>query len=324
MKPDLSGAGDNPSPLTPRPSLLGAARFDGLAQQYAKFRPSYPAELFHRLRELLDAAALRRAPLIVDVGCGTGISTRLLREAFPASLAPGRRKATGEGQHAAERTADVPRILGIEPSPDMRSQAEATTLPDAGIEYIAAAAESLPLADGSAALILAAQAAHWFDRPRFYREAARVLVSGGLLALAFNNRRWQESPFMDEHERLLERLSPGYTRMYREIDFIAEAAATGLFAPGERQEFHREATLTLDQWLGFCSSTTYVRRAVEAVGCEKIESEIRAIAERHRRTDGTLNVPYRTDLFTCRRADPSCRHEPVSSAHPAKTNIEQV
>ena len=81
---------------------------------------------------------------------------------------------------------------------------------------------------------MAAQAAHWFDRPRFYREAARVLDGRGLLALVFNCRLWQESPFMEEHERLLERLSPGYTRRYREIDFLAEAAATGLFAPGQR------------------------------------------------------------------------------------------
>ena len=120
--------------------------FEGLAQQYAQFRPSYPAELFRRLRELLDPATLRRAPLLIDVGCGTGISTRLLREAFPVSLGPVGSKIEGEGKLAAKGTADGPRIVGIEPSPDMRAQAEATTPPDAGIDYIAAAAEALPLA----------------------------------------------------------------------------------------------------------------------------------------------------------------------------------
>ena len=128
-----------------------------------------------------------------------------------------------------------------------------------------------------------------------------MLVEQGLLALAFNCRLWQQSAFLDEHECLLERLSPGYTRMYREIDFIAEATESELFAPGQRQQFPWEATLTLDQWLGFNRSTTYVRRAAEAHGQEAVETEIRAVAEGHLCADGTLIVPYRTDLFSFRR-----------------------
>ena len=246
--------------------------------------------MFVRLRELIGEDSLRRAPLLVDVGCGTGISTRLLCGTFalPSPLSPGGRGAGGAG---------APRVIGLEPSPDMRAQAVVTTPPEAGIEYIAAAAESLPLADDSAALILAAQSAHWFDRPRFCREAARVVVEQGLVALVFNCRVWQQSAFLDEHERLLERLSPDYTRKYREIDFLAEANATGLFAPGRRDEFFWEAALTLDQWLGFNRSTTYVRRATEAHGQEAVEAEIVAVAKRHLRPDSTLSVPYRTDLF---------------------------
>lgn len=282
------------APLNSQPPSLAAPRFEGLAQQYAQFRPSYPAAMFERLRELVGEDTLRGAPLLVDVGCGTGISTRLLRETFarPTPHSLGGREAGGERE---------PRVVGLEPSPDMRRQAEAMTSPQAGIQYIAAAAESLPLADGSAALIISAQAAHWFDRPRFYREAARVLVERGFLALAFNCRLWQVSDFMDEHERVLERLSPSYTRMYREIDFLAEAAQSGVFAPGERQEFFWEAALTLEQWLGFNRSTTYVRRAAEAHGQEAVEAQIIAVAERHLSSDRMLSVPYRTDLFAFQR-----------------------
>jgi SAM-dependent methyltransferase len=183
----------------------------------------------------------------------------------------------------------------------MRTQAQTTTSPEAGIQYLDGTAESIPFGDGTAALIMAAQAAHWFDQLRFAREASRVLTESGIVALLFNSRVWQNSAFLDEHERLLERLSPGYTRTYREIDFLAAAAATGLFLHGRRDEFLWEAALTLDQWLGFCRSTTYVRRAAEAHGQEMVEAQIIAIADRHLRAEGTLSVPYRTDLFAFQR-----------------------
>lgn len=44
-------------------------------------------------------------------------------------------------------------------------------------------AEELPLADGSADLVSAMSAFHWFDRARFLQEAHRVLKPGGCLAL---------------------------------------------------------------------------------------------------------------------------------------------
>ena len=44
-------------------------------------------------------------------------------------------------------------------------------------------AEEAPLADGSVSLVAAAQALHWFDRARFWEEARRVLVPGGVIAV---------------------------------------------------------------------------------------------------------------------------------------------
>jgi len=44
-------------------------------------------------------------------------------------------------------------------------------------------AEDLPFADGSADLVTAMSAFHWFDRPRFLQEAHRILKPRGCLAL---------------------------------------------------------------------------------------------------------------------------------------------
>ena len=59
----MSAAGNNP-----------VGRFSGLADAYARHRPSYPDEA---VRAVIARANLGRASLLVDVGCGTGISARL-------------------------------------------------------------------------------------------------------------------------------------------------------------------------------------------------------------------------------------------------------
>jgi SAM-dependent methyltransferase len=51
------------------------------------------------------------------------------------------------------------------------------------VRYAASLAEQLPLRDHGAALVAAAQAAHWFDFDRFHAECRRVLVPGGVVAL---------------------------------------------------------------------------------------------------------------------------------------------
>src|SRR5262245_6344278 len=71
-------------------------RFSGLAEGYAKYRPSYPAAA---LDFIVTHCDLGPHALLVDVGCGTGISSRLF----------------------AERGV---RVLGIDPNDEMRRQAE--------------------------------------------------------------------------------------------------------------------------------------------------------------------------------------------------------
>jgi SAM-dependent methyltransferase len=261
--------------------MANVSRFDGLAQNYAQFRPSYPAAIFERFRAMIAPAALESGPLLIDVGCGTGISTRLLRAAF--SLPP------------------ELRVVGVEPSDEMRAQAIDGTAAAERIEYLPGVAESLPFADGSAAVVMAAQAAHWFDRPRFYAEAGRVLAPGGIVALVYNNRRWQDDSFQEDYERLVERLSPGYRRAYRDFAFAAEIQSTGLFAPAQESHVDWQRPTTRDEFLGMSFSTTYIAKAIEASSREAIEAEINSLWAKHLKASEILSVPYRTELFAARR-----------------------
>jgi SAM-dependent methyltransferase len=204
--------------------------FDQGASAYARFRPEYPPEL----AAFLAAAAPDRR-LAVDVGCGNGQLTRLLAPCFD-------------------------QVVGIDPSADQIAHAQ----PAAHVAYRCAPAERIPLADGSASLVTAAQAAHWFDLPAFYGEVRRIgrpgtivaLVSYGVLELGpMLDARFQAfyrdeiGPFWPPQRQLVD---TGYAT----IDFPFEEL------PQPAMAIHRQ--WPLPQLLGYLTTWSAVRSAREA------------------------------------------------------------
>ncbi|WP_067609238.1 class I SAM-dependent methyltransferase [Nocardiopsis listeri] len=247
--------------------------FTGLTEDYRAHRPGYPPEVLDLLRgHVLDGVTDPR--LLIDVGSGTGISTRALRAAF------------GPG----------PRIVGAEPGHDMRATA---TDEGGGVEYVNARAEEIPFPDASVALVLTAQAVHWFDRPAFFAEAVRLLEPGGTLAVLSNDRDLR-SAFVDEHERLLERYSPGYDRHYRSYDLVGELSATDGLTGTAEHTFDWTRELTLDGYLGMAMSSSRTAAAAREIGQDRLRTELRAIADHHF-PDGPVLVPYTTRLALARR-----------------------
>ncbi len=100
-----------------------------------------------------------------------------------ATVAPGRGLAldvgTGNGQAAVALAAHFEAVVATEPSAAQLAEARA----HARVTYRSEPAEAMSLASGSADLVVASQAAHWFDWPRFTAEAVRVLRPGGVLAV---------------------------------------------------------------------------------------------------------------------------------------------
>ncbi|MEU2246790.1 class I SAM-dependent methyltransferase [Streptomyces sp. NPDC019224] len=133
-----------------------ALSFDRAAAQYAAARPGYPDALFEAVEDM--AGRLLRGARILDVGAGTGISTRRLRD----------------------RGA---RVVAVEPGPGMAAELR-RGLPD--VPLVRGDGNRLPFADGTADLITYAQSWHWTDPARSAAEARRVLRPGGALALWWN------------------------------------------------------------------------------------------------------------------------------------------
>jgi SAM-dependent methyltransferase len=130
-----------------------ANRFSGFADLYDTVRPVPPTELADVITRY---AGDQRPAVVVDLGCGTGLSTR-----WAASWAS--------------------QVVGVEPSDDMRVRAAAVTdLPN--VCYVAGWSSATDLAGGSADIVLAVQALHWMEPSSTFTEVARILRPGGVFA----------------------------------------------------------------------------------------------------------------------------------------------
>ena len=141
-----------------QPHLQGnVERFSGFADRYDAYRPTPPTIIVDILTQL---AGTHRPELVVDLGSGTGLST---------SIWTGRAEA----------------VVGIEPSADMRRQAEARTasLPTSGaITYQDGFASATGLPDGYADIVTCSQSLHWMEPDPTFAEVARILRPGGVFA----------------------------------------------------------------------------------------------------------------------------------------------
>lgn len=123
--------------------------FSSEAVDYARFRPSYPPALFAWL-----AAAAPGRTVAVDV-------------------------ATGNGQAALGLADHFQHVIALDASAAQVAEAPSR----ANVTYGVAPAEATGLEAGSADLLTAAQAFHWFQHEPFFAEARRILRPAGLLAV---------------------------------------------------------------------------------------------------------------------------------------------
>ncbi|MEQ1663571.1 MAG: class I SAM-dependent methyltransferase [Thiobacillus sp.] len=87
--------------------------------------------------------------------------------------------ATGNGQAALALAEHFNRVIGTDASAEQISHAALHPK----LHYRVSTAEQSSLPGRSLDLVTVAQAAHWFDLPRFYDEAARVLKPNGVIAI---------------------------------------------------------------------------------------------------------------------------------------------
>lgn len=204
---------------------------ESAAERYARERPYVHPTVVRRIAPLVGA--VERA---LDVGCGTGMSTR--------ALAPIARV-----------------VVGVDPSLGMLACAESS----AEIRYAVATAEVLPFDADTFDLLTAGLAFHWFDRARFLPEAARVLRPAGWMTIynSWFGGAMRENPAFAEwlRSRFLERF-PTPPRN-REPLSMEELAAHG-FELIDEGRYEHDVRMSPERLVGYLTTQTNIIAALEA------------------------------------------------------------
>ncbi|MCX2975731.1 class I SAM-dependent methyltransferase [Halieaceae bacterium IMCC8485] len=179
--------------------------FSKQSMGYSQYRPDYPGELFRYL-----------AGLVVENNTVWDC-------------------ATGTGQAARGLAAFFQRVIATDASD---AQIQRFSSLQEGISARVASAEDSGIEPQSVDLIVVAQALHWFDLERFYREVRRVLKPGGVIAV-WSYATLSISPELDEiigslYRDVLGPYWPAERRLvetgYRELDFPFDRVEPPAFA----------------------------------------------------------------------------------------------
>ena len=130
-------------------------RFSGFSDCYDGNRPQAPKVIVEILKNYLG----RSPEIVVDIGCGTGLSTFVWADA-------------------------AGKVIGIEPNEDMISKARENlkSSKKKNIQFIKGLSNDIPLDKGTADIVTCSQSFHWMEPKSTILEAARILKKGGIFA----------------------------------------------------------------------------------------------------------------------------------------------
>jgi ubiquinone/menaquinone biosynthesis C-methylase UbiE len=204
--------------------------FSTQSEQYVKFRPTYPNELYQFLLSLVKTK---------DKAWDCG---------------------TGNGQVAQELSKHFKEVYAT----DISEKQIKNAIQRANIFYKVESAERTSFLDKSFDLITVAQAIHWFDFDAFYKEVTRVIKPNGILAVigygllsinkdtdAIINRFYREvtGPYWDKERKYID-------EHYQTIPFP--------FKEIESPQLYNSYEWSLEQLIGFLDTWSAVQHFIKA------------------------------------------------------------
>ncbi|HLA94270.1 MAG TPA: class I SAM-dependent methyltransferase [Pyrinomonadaceae bacterium] len=241
-------------------------RFSNRVENYVKYRPGYPDGVIGSFR---DEMGLTTSSVVADIGSGTGISAKIFLD---------------NGNE----------VYCIEPNAGMRSAAESDLGAYPKFNSRNATAENTTLADDSMDFVIAAQAFHWFDPEPTRAEFKRVLKPGGYVALIWNERQLDTTPFLREYEQFLLKFSNDYTKVRHEN--VNAESLTRFFAADYRQaSFDNVQIFDFEGLKGRVSSSSYMPSESDP-NYDLMAVELKTLFAKHAEND-RISVFYDTNVF---------------------------
>jgi SAM-dependent methyltransferase len=206
--------------------------------------------------------------VVADVGSGTGISSEPFLDAGH-------------------------RVIAVEPNAAMRGAAEAALGGRPGFESVDGSAEATGLPDASIDLVVCAQAFHWFDVGRAKAELVRILRPPRWVALVWNRRLIDETPFLRAYEDLLLRFATDYAAIRHER---IDASVLGPFFGGTHtfRSVPNEQRLDYSGIEGRLLSSSYTPPAGDPARAPMLAG-LRAVFEEHQ-VGGEVIILYETEI----------------------------
>ena len=233
-------------------------RFSNRAEDYAKYRPSYPSQAIDCILEELGES---NRLIAADIGAGTGISSRLL----------------------ADRGVEV---IAIEPNAAMREAAEPHSL----VQFKDGNAENTKLEDDSVDLVTCFQAFHWFNPKPTLKEFARILKPKGRVAAVWNNRD-KEDEFTAEYGHLTQTVATIQSD-WRTERFLRE---TVLFDKITQLTFPYQQALDREGLVGRAMSTSYIPKTGKL--SEQFIKGLNQLYDKYRDEGGLVYLKYNTNVY---------------------------
>jgi len=213
--------------------------FSTASDEYARFRPGYPAQLFDFLCSLCSNQ----------------------ENAWDA--------ATGNGQIAVGLAEQFAQVFATDISENQLANAQ----PRPNIQYAVGSAEKADFPDQFFDLLTVGQAAHWFQFDEFYKTARRVLKPGGVLALIGYNVLKVDAPTDAIFSQFYHHTLEGYWDPERHYVYDNYTTIPFPFEDIRLPAMEMTYSWSLDQLLGYLHTWSAVKRFTEQHGRSPIDED---------------------------------------------------
>lgn len=244
-----------------------ANRFTETVENYVKYRPAYPSEIY---AFLVQHCGLTQEKMIADVGSATGFLSQLFLE---------------QGHT----------VYGVEPNQAMRVAGENYLARHPRFHSINGFAEATTLEDASVDWVVAGTAFHWFDAVKAKMEFKRILRSPGFALLIWNVRDEEHSAFLRDYETLISTYCKDY--QHSPAQSFHEVATVEFFKPYHMKTaaFRNQQQFDWEGLKGRLLSTSYSLREADSEYSHMLH-DLRKIFERHQR-NGLVEFLYSCRLY---------------------------